>query len=62
MRDIYKNFISSKEAFSMKKYAFVSDYFRLYALYNYGGIYFDTDNQIFKSFDDLIAFSILKFL
>lgn len=43
-----------QEAFSMKKYAFVSDYFRLYALYNYGGIYFDTDNQIFKSFDDFL--------
>ena len=43
-----------QEAFSMKKYAFVSDYFRIYSLYNYGGIYFDTDNQIFKSFDDFL--------
>lgn len=27
---------------------------RLYALYNYGGIYLDTDVQILKSFDDLL--------
>lgn len=49
-----------QEAYKSKKYAFVSDYFRLYALYNYGGIYFDSDNEIFKSFDrflDLDFFS-----
>ena len=40
-----------KEACKEKKWAFVSDYFRLYALYNYGGIYLDTDNEIFKSLD-----------
>ena len=28
-----------KQAYEAKKYAFVSDYVRLYALYNYGGIY-----------------------
>lgn len=43
-----------QEAYSAGKYAFVSDYFRLYALYNYGGIYFDTDNQVFKSFDNFL--------
>ena len=43
-----------KEAYSSKKWAFVSDYVRLYALYNYGGIYLDTDVQILKSFDDLL--------
>lgn len=30
-----------KEAFDNKKYAFAADYIRLYALYNYGGIYLD---------------------
>ena len=40
-----------QEAYKAKKWAFISDYFRLYALYNYGGIYFDTDNEVFKSFD-----------
>lgn len=43
-----------QEAFKMKKWAFVSDYFRLYALYNYGGIYLDTDNEVFKTFDDFL--------
>lgn len=44
----------SKEAYEAKKYAFVSDVARLYALYNYGGIYLDTDVEILKSFDDII--------
>ena len=43
-----------KQAYESKKYAFVSDYVRLYALYNYGGIYLDTDVEVFKSFDDLL--------
>lgn len=42
------------EAFSAQKWAFITDYFRLYALYNYGGIYFDSDNEVFKSFDNLL--------
>lgn len=46
------NFV--KEAYYAKKYAFVSDYVRAYALYNYGGIYLDTDVEVFKSFDDLL--------
>lgn len=44
----------TKEAFQEKKYAFVSDYVRLYALYNEGGIYLDSDIEILKSFDDLL--------
>ncbi len=43
-----------KEAYKKKKYAFVSDYARLYALYTYGGIYLDTDVEVLKSFDDLL--------
>lgn len=35
-------------------YAFVSDYVRVYALYNYGGIYLDTDVEVRKSFNDLL--------
>ena len=44
----------AKEAYQAKKYAFVSDYVRLFALYHYGGIYFDTDVEVFKPFDDLL--------
>lgn len=40
-----------KEAYNNKKYAFVSDYVRVYALYNYGGIYLDTDVEVLQNFD-----------
>lgn len=43
-----------KEAYEAKKYAFVSDYARLFALYHQGGIYLDTDVEVFKPFDDLL--------
>lgn len=39
-----------KEAYKLKKYAFVSDYVRFYALYKYGGIYMDTDVEQLKPF------------
>lgn len=42
------------EAYCIKKYAFVSDYARLYALYTEGGIYLDTDVEVRKSFDPLL--------
>src|SRR5690606_40794226 len=43
-----------KQAFETKKYAFAADYIRLYAVYNYGGIYLDTDVEVIKSFEDLL--------
>ncbi len=44
----------TKEAYEKKKYAFAADYIRLYALYNYGGIYLDSDVFMYKSFNDLL--------
>jgi len=44
-----------KEAYSAKKWAFASDYIRLYALYAEGGIYLDTDVFVKKSFDDFLG-------
>lgn len=44
----------TKEAYEAKKFAFVSDYVRLWALKNEGGIYLDTDVEVFKSFDNLL--------
>lgn len=41
-----------KEAYENKKYAFVSDVARLKIIYDYGGIYFDTDVEVIKKFDD----------
>jgi len=45
--DINSN-IFVKEAYEAKKFAFVSDYVRLYVLYNYGGIYLDSDVEVIK--------------
>ena len=45
-----------KEAYEARKFAFVSDYVRLVALEQYGGLYLDTDVEVFKPFDDLLAF------
>lgn len=42
------------KAYKEKKYAFVSDVARLYALYEMGGIYFDTDVEAIKSMDILL--------
>lgn len=43
-----------RQAYDNKKYAFVSDVTRLYALKTYGGIYLDTDVEVVKPFDDLL--------
>lgn len=43
-----------KEAYEAKKFAFVSDYVRLWALYHEGGLYLDVDFEVFKPFNDLM--------
>lgn len=43
------------EAYEAKKYAFVSDYARFDILYQNGGIYFDTDVEVIRPMDDVIA-------
>ncbi|MDR1734735.1 MAG: glycosyl transferase [Oscillospiraceae bacterium] len=40
-----------REAFEAKKWAFVSDYARLKVLYDFGGIYMDTDVECLKPLD-----------
>lgn len=44
----------TREAFAEKKYAFVADYIRFFALYNYGGIYLDSDVEVIKKFDNIL--------
>lgn len=44
-----------KEAYEAGKYAFVTDYVRLFALYTEGGIYMDTDVEVLKPYDDLLS-------
>ena len=43
-----------KEAMKAKKWAFVADYIRIYALYTEGGIYLDSDVKTFRKFDDFL--------
>ena len=44
----------TREAYEVKKYAFVSDYARFWILYHHGGLYFDTDVEVIKPLDDII--------
>ena len=53
--DVHSNSYA-KEAYEARKYAFVSDYVRLWALCNEGGLYLDTDVEVFKPFDDLLGY------
>lgn len=46
-----------KEAYESRKFAFVTDYVRLYALYHYGGIYMDTDVEVLKPLDKFLEHS-----
>lgn len=49
-----------KEAYQTRKFAFITDVVRLYALYTEGGVYMDTDVEVLKSLDPFlhhVAFS-----
>lgn len=43
-----------KEAYENRKFAFVTDYARLYILYTQGGIYMDTDVEVIKRLDEFL--------
>ena len=45
----------TRDAYQAGKYAFVSDYARFWILYNHGGVYFDTDVEVIRQMDDIIA-------
>lgn len=45
----------TRMCWEQKKYAFLSDYVRLVVLAEHGGVYFDTDVQVVRSFDDLLT-------
>lgn len=45
----------TQQAYQQGKYAFVSDIARIEALRRYGGIYMDTDVEVYKAFDDLLV-------
>lgn len=43
-----------RQAYEAKKWGFVPDYARLDIVYEYGGIYLDTDVEMLRSFDELL--------
>jgi hypothetical protein len=57
--DIAKAPLYVRQAYENKKYAFVSDYVRLDVIYRYGGIYLDTDVELFSSLDFVRGFRMM---
>lgn len=47
------SFPYTKEAYEAKKWAFVSDFVRLYVVYEHGGVYMDTDVELLQSIEEL---------
>ena len=45
-----------REAYEAKKWAFITDVVRLKVLYDYGGIYMDTDVEVCKPLDELLIY------
>ncbi len=45
----------TREAYQAKNFAFVSDVARFWILYYHGGIYFDTDVEVIKSFNNILS-------
>ena len=52
--DLNKAPIFVQTAYNARKWAFASDYVRLWALYNYGGVYLDTDTEVLKPLDTFL--------
>jgi hypothetical protein len=52
LKDITNAYV--QQAFACKKWAFVSDYLRLYALKNFGGVYCDSDLEITNNIDQFL--------
>lgn len=49
-----------REAYDAKKWAFVSDVARLYALVKMGGIYMDTDVEVIRPLDGILPYDALS--
>ena len=50
----FAKFLFAREAYSKQKWAFVTDYFRLWVLEKYGGIYLDADVTVNGNFDKFL--------
>ena len=58
--DISKAPLYVQQAYEAKKWAFITDYVRLYALVNYGGIYMDTDVEVVKPIDRFLEYDAVS--
>lgn len=45
----------TRGAYAARKFAFVSDYARFWILHREGGLYFDTDVEVVRPMDDIVA-------
>ncbi|MBO5566985.1 MAG: hypothetical protein J5934_07185 [Succinivibrio sp.] len=54
-QDMLKQSRFLRICYKEKMWAFIADYVRHYALYNYGGVYIDTDVQVLKTFDAFLG-------
>ncbi len=45
----------TREAYEARKFAFVSDYARFKILHEHGGLYFDTDVEVIRPMEDIVA-------
>lgn len=55
--DISSSPLYVQQAYEAKKWAFVTDYVRLFVVYEHGGIYLDTDVELIKSLSSLLNYS-----
>ena len=46
-----------QQAYDAKKWAFVTDFVRLFAVYHNGGVYLDTDVELIQNIDSLLAYN-----
>ena len=60
--DSFKEYLDDSEfvnyCLQNKNYGFLSDYFRFVVLYNFGGVYLDTDVEAIKSFDEFLSYDL----
>ncbi|WP_289830192.1 glycosyltransferase family 32 protein [Parabacteroides goldsteinii] len=49
-----------REAYEARKWAFITDVVRLYAMVTEGGIYMDTDVEVLKSLDSLLSYDAVS--
>jgi len=52
----FNSSLHCKQAYESQKWGFVVDYLKPYLLYHHGGIYMDTDMELFKSLDSFLHF------